>query len=156
MTDLFDDFRDLLVELHDAKAEFVIVGGYAVTFHGHVRATKDLDVLVRPDTNNAARVVRALDRFGAPLAQLGVGQEDFETPGTVVQLGVPPIRIDLITEASGISFDEALDGHETLIVEGRRIPVIARAPLLKNKRASGRMQDLADVEALTSLDPRAR
>lgn len=152
MNDLFDDFRDLLVELHDSSAEFVVVGGYAVSFHGHVRATKDLDILIRPRADNAARVMRALRRFGAPLAQLNVSEQDFQIPGTVVQLGVPPIRIDLITEASGISFDEAVEGHETLVVDGRGIPVIARGPLLKNKIASGRPQDLADVAALTGLD----
>lgn len=149
MTDLFDDFRDLLLELHRAGAEFAVVGGYAVSFYGHPRATKDLDVLIRPDASNAARVVAALRRFGAPLPHLGVSERDFETPGTVVQLGVPPIRIDLITQASGITFDEAMQDHGVLTIEGIDVPVIGRDALIRNKLAAGRPQDLADVDALS-------
>jgi len=150
VTDLFADFRDLLAELQDARVEFMIVGGHAVAFHGHPRATKDLDVFVRASPENAKRVLEALGAFGAPLNQLGVSASDFEREGTVVQLGVPPIRIDIITRIDGLSFDEALVGHEVMSVSERRIPVIGRAALVRNKLASGRSQDLADVEALTS------
>lgn len=97
MTELFADFRDLLAELQDARAEFMIVGGHAVAFHGHPRATKDLDVFVRASPENANRVVEALAAFGAPLMQVGVSASDFEREGTVVQLGIPPVRIDIIT-----------------------------------------------------------
>lgn len=122
MIDLPDDFRDLLLELHEAGAEFVVLGGHAVAFHGHPRATKDLDVLVRPEPANAARVYRALAAFGAPL-------ESFE-----------------VTEkrADGITFDEAVADGASFDLDGRRIPVIGLEALLKNKRA----QDLADVVAL--------
>jgi hypothetical protein len=114
-----DDFRDLLVALADAGARFIVVGGYAVGFHGHMRATKDLDVYVEPSPENALRVERGLTRFGAPLRALGVSVKDFEGPDITVQLGVPPLRIDLLTAADGIDFEEAWATHETLDVDGR-------------------------------------
>ena len=148
LTALPADFRELLVELYDAGADFVLLGGYAVAFHGHPRATKDMDVLIRADAANAERVYRALAAFGAPLDGLGVTPADFTTYAGVLQIGLPPRRIDLINRASGISFDEAIADAPTLELDGRPIPVIGIAALLKNKRASGRAQDLADVEAL--------
>jgi hypothetical protein len=148
MIDLYDDFRDILVELHDAGAAFVVLGGHAVAFHGHPRATKDLDVLVRPDRNNAQRVYAALAAFGAPLSSFAVEPEDFATCDGVLQLGLPPRRIDIINRADGITFDEAVAEGETFDLAGRAIPVIGRAALIKNKRAAGRPQDVADVSAL--------
>ena len=148
MIELPDDFRDLLVELHDAGAEFVVVGGHAVAYHGHPRATRDLDVLIRPQPDNAARVYGALASFGAPLETFEVQAEDFATYEGVLQIGLPPRRIDILNRADGISFDEAVADKATFEVEGRRIPIIGRAALLKNKRASGREQDLADLKAL--------
>ncbi|MEM9462210.1 MAG: nucleotidyltransferase [Myxococcota bacterium] len=148
MRDLPDDFRDLLVSLADAKVRFLVVGGYAVAFHGHARATKDLDIYVEPGADNAARVERGLTDFGAPLRTLGIRRDDFEHPGTIVQLGVPPLRIDLLTTADGISFDEAWSSRDSLEIDGRTIAVIGHDALIKNKLASGRHQDLADVEAL--------
>lgn len=154
MNELFDDFRDLLVELHDAGAEFVVVGGHAVAFHGHPRATKDLDVLVRPSPENAERVYRALASFGAPPEAFEVGVDDFASYDGILQIGLPPRRIDIINRASGISFDEAVAAGECFEVVGRSVLVIGREALLKNKRASGRPQDLADVAALERLPPR--
>lgn len=148
LTELPDDFRDLLVELYDAGAAFVVLGGHAVAFHGHPRATKDLDVLVRSDPDNAARVYRALAAFGAPLASFAVSAEDFTTYAGVLQIGLPPRRIDIINRASGISFDDAVAARDSVEIDGRQIPVIGLDALLQNKRASGRAQDVADVEAL--------
>lgn len=148
MIELPDDFRDLLIELCDAGADFVVVGGHAVAFHGHPRATKDLDVLVRATRENAAKVYRALAEFGAPLQAFEVAEDDFATYGGVLQLGLPPLRIDILNRVDGVSFDEAADGAPSFELEGRRIPVIGRAALLKNKRATGRAQDIADLEAL--------
>jgi hypothetical protein len=148
MIELFDDFRDLLLELSDAKAEFVIVGGHAVAFHGHPRATKDLDVLVRARTDNAQRVYRALAAFGAPLETFDVGANDFTTYDGMLQIGLPPRRIDILNKADGITFDEAIAEGASFTLEGRTIPVIGRNALIKNKRAAGRLQDLADVAAL--------
>jgi predicted nucleotidyltransferase len=154
MIELTEDFRDLLVELADAGADFVVVGGHAVAFHGHPRATKDLDVLVRATGANAARVYRALAAFGAPLAAFEVREEDFATYDGVLQVGVPPRRIDILNRADGISFDEAIAAGDAFDLEGRRIPVIGLEALLRNKRAVRRGQDRADVEALVALHQR--
>jgi len=147
--DLPEDFRDLLVELADASAEFVVLGGHAVAFHGHPRATKDLDVLVRATRENAARVYRALANFGAPLAAFEVTEADFSTYDGVLQIGLPPRRIDILNRANGITFDEAVAAGDTFDLEGRQIPIIGLAALVANKRAAGREQDLADIKALT-------
>lgn len=151
MIELVDDFLDLLRELADANADFVVLGGYAVAFHGHSRATKDIDIFVRPEPENAARVYRALAAFGAPLAAFEVGESDFSSYDGVLQLGVPPRRIDIINRADGITFDEAIAAGDSLDIDGRRIPIIGLGALLKNKRAAARTQDLADVEALLRL-----
>ena len=151
MIDLPEDFLDLLIELHDAGAEFVVLGGHAVAYHGHPRATKDLDVLVRASAANAVRVYKALASFGAPLGLFEVGEADFATYDGVLQIGLPPRRIDILNRADGITFEEAIDAHESFEVEGRRIPVIGLAALLKNKRAVAREQDLADAKALETI-----
>jgi hypothetical protein len=154
--ELPDDFRDLLIELHDAGAEFVVLGGHAVAFHGHPRATKDMDVLVRATRANATRVYQALAAFGAPLQAFEVGEADFAAYDGVLQIGLPPRRIDIINRADGISFDDAMAAGDTFELEGRRIPIIGLAALRQNKRASGRPQDLADLAALDAVAPRER
>ena len=151
MMELTDDFRDLLIELADAGADVVLVGGHAVAYHGHPRATKDLDVLVRANRDNAARVYRALAAFGAPLAAFDVREEDFAAYEGVLQLGVPPRRIDILNRADGITFEEAAAAGDAFELDGRRIPVIGLDALLRNKRATRRAQDQADVEALEAL-----
>ena len=151
VNELPEDFRDLLIELADAGAEFVLVGGHAVAFHGHPRATKDMDVLIRADTLNAERVYRALADFGAPLDAFQVKAEDFATYIGVLQIGLPPRRIDVLNRADGITFDEAIAEGANFMMEGRKIPVIGRAALIKNKRAAGRAQDLADIAALEPM-----
>jgi hypothetical protein len=137
--------------LNDAGAEYLLVGAYALAAHGHVRATKDLDVWVRPTAQNAELVMRALEAFGAPTAR--VGAEDFASPGTVYQIGVAPVRIDLLTAIDGVSFDEAWPRRVASRYGDQPLHVLSRTDLLKNKRASGRAQDLADVEALLALAP---
>ena len=129
MKDLPVDFRDFLVALFDAGARFVVVGGYAVAFHGHVRATKDLDVYVEPEPKNSLKVERALVEFGAPLRTLGIDAKDFRAPGSMVQLGVPPLRIDLVTSIDGVSFDDAWQDHEVIEIDGRKVPVIGLTAL---------------------------
>ena len=158
MYDLFhmlpfaEDFMDMLCELSDADVEFVVVGGYAVAFHGYVRATKDIDILINPTRANAERVYRALAAFGAPLQAFDVSEGDFADYDGVLQLGVPPRRIDILNKIDGISFSEAFHDHGLFEVEGRKIPMIGLGALIRNKRASGRLRDLADVEALGLLD----
>ena len=149
MIELPEDFRDLLIELADAGAEFVLVGGHAVAFHGHPRATKDMDVLIRADSSNAEKVYRALVAFGAPLRNFDVEARDFATYDGMLQIGLPPRRVDIINRADGVGFDEAVAEGSAFTLDGRRIPVIGRSALIKNKRAAGRAQDAADVEALT-------
>jgi hypothetical protein len=142
------DYLDLLECLHREGAEFVIVGAFALAQHGFPRATGDLDVFVRPSPENAARVLAALGRFGAPLHAAGVSASDFERPGSVYQLGVVPRRIDLLTEVSGLTFDEAWTSREERDIEGRPAPFLGYDALIKNKRASARPKDLIDVESL--------
>jgi hypothetical protein len=146
--ELPDDFRDLLLELCDARADFVVLGGHAVAFHGHPRATKDLDVLIRAQPDNAERVYRALAAFGAPLDTFDVNAKDFATYDGVLQIGLPPRRIDILNRADGITFEEAIEERASFVLEGRSVPIIGRVALIKNKRAAGRPQDLADVAAL--------
>lgn len=143
-----DDFRDILTVFHDSGVEFVVVGGHAVAFHGHPRATKDLDVFVRATELNAKRVYRALAEFGAPLQAFEVTEADFAAYDGVLQIGLPPYRIDVLNRISGVTFDEAIAEGESFEVDGRRVPVIGRSALLSNKRSTGRTQDAADVEAL--------
>lgn len=154
MIELPDDFRDLLVELADAGVDFVVLGGHAVAFHGHPRATKDLYVLVRASPDNAAKVYRALAEFGAPLTAFQVRPDDFATYDGVLQIGLPPRRIDILNRATGVSFDTAVASGDAFEIDGRRIPVIGLEALLVNKRSAGRAQDLADIAALQALrDP---
>lgn len=143
------DWLDLLQELRAAGARFLLVGAHAVGVHGIPRATRDIDVWVEATAENAARVIVALTRFGAPLQTLGVEQGDFTHPGRVVQLGVAPNRIDLMTSVSGLdSFDAAFANRLDAVVEGVPVPVLGLRELITNKRASGRPKDLLDLEWL--------
>ena len=152
---LHEDFRDLLILFAEAGAEFVIVGAYALALHGVARASGDIDVFVRPALDNAERVFAALAHFGAPLEAAGVTAADFARPGLVYQIGLPPRRIDVLTEISGVGFDEVWQSRVTADIDGRSIGVIGRAALLTNKRAAGRPQDLADVARLERIPPRS-
>ena len=140
------DFKDLFAALNAAGAEYLLIGGYAVGFHGAPRFTKDLDVFVRANPANADRVLAALQAFGAPLADLT--RADLESPGTVFQIGIAPNRIDVITKIDGVNFDEAWKGRTSTTYGGHTVPVIGKSELLKNKLASGRPQDLVDAELL--------
>lgn len=148
LSNLNEDFRDLLLELADAGVDFLLVGAYAVAYHGVPRATGDLDVLVRPSKANAQRVYQGLARFGAPLASADVTPQDFQTPGVVYQIGQPPRRIDILTRISGVTFEEAWDSKQPVDFEGRTVHFIGREELIRNKKASGRAKDLADVSRL--------
>ena len=145
---LNDDFLDMLDALAAEGVEFLIVGAHAMAVHGVPRATGDLDLLVRPEPDNAARVLAALRSFGAPVAQHGISERDFVQPGTVYQLGLPPRRIDLLTAISGVSFERAWATRVEAQLAGRQVGVLGRQALLENKRATGRAKDLADVRLL--------
>jgi hypothetical protein len=140
------DFRDMLSALNDAGSEWLLIGGYAVIAHGYPRLTKDIDLWVRPSRENAARVLRALVAFGAP--SHGITVDDLSRPGTVLQIGVPPSRIDLVTEAEALTFDGAWANRVTREIDGVRVNILALDDLLANERAVGRPSDLADVESL--------
>ena len=140
------DFSDMLFALSAEGVEYLVVGAYALAAHGLPRATGDIDIWVRPTRENAARLWRALARFGSPLAT--VSEEDFTRPGTVFQIGVAPNRIDILTHIDGVSFEDAWPRRVVQPVEGADVPVIGRADLVRNKRATGRTRDLADAEQL--------
>ena len=140
------DFRDLFALLNEHKVEYLIVGGYALAFHGAPRYTGDIDVLVRPHPENAQRIIKALAAFGFQFPNLTV--EDFADPDKVVQLGVPPVRVDLITSITGVSWDEATATKEPGTFGDVPVYYIGRKQYIANKRATGRKKDLADIEAL--------
>lgn len=142
------DFRDLLAEFNAHRVEFLLVGAHALAAHGYVRATEDLDVWIRPDPTNAKRVLEALRAFGAPLHDLT--EKDLATPGLVFQIGIAPIRIDVLTAIDGVEFTEAWTARYSTQFADQPVGVLSIQDLIKNKRATGRTQDLADVEKLES------
>jgi len=140
------DWREFLELLNSNEVEYLVVGAFAVAFHGFPRYTADLDLLVRPTDENANRVLRALSEFG--FGQMGIQAADLRTPGTVVQLGVTPNRIDLLTAISRVSFEEAWAGRCEVELDGIATHFIGRAALLRNKERTGRARDLGDAEEL--------
>jgi hypothetical protein len=140
------DFRKLLELLNEHEVEYVVVGGYAVAYHGAPRYTGDLDVYVRPTNQNATRIMSALQDFG--FGELDLEEDDFTTTDSVVQLGVPPVRIDLITSIDGVSWETVWQNRVPGVYGDISAPFIGKHDLVVNKRASGRKTDLADVEAL--------
>jgi hypothetical protein len=144
--DLHPDFKELLAECVAARVEFVVVGGYAVGFHARPRATKDLDLLVVGDPENLTRLAAALAAFGAPpnvVAAANNAQTD-----DVIYFGVAPLRVDIMTQADGIDTRAAVQRAVHADLGSLSIPIVALADLIANKRASGRKQDLADLEVL--------
>ena len=140
------DFRELLALFNAHHVEYMIVGGYALALHGAPRFTGDLDVLVKPDPENAQRILAALETFG--FASVGLTPGDFSHPDQVVQLGVPPVRIDLLTSLTGTSWDEAFAGRTAGSYGDVPVYYIGREQFIANKRAIGRQKDLADLEML--------
>jgi hypothetical protein len=140
------DFKDLLALLNEHKVEYCIVGAYALAFHGAPRFTGDIDIYLHANARNAQRVLRALAAFGFQLDNLTA--EDFQDPSKVVQLGVPPVRVDLITSLTGVTWEDA-DANKASGIYGD-VPVhyLGREQYIANKRAMGRKKDLADLEAL--------
>jgi len=145
------DFRDVLAELVRADARFLVVGAHALSVHGVPRATVDLGVWVDASGDNARRVWAALAAFGAPLEALDIAEIDFTLPDKVIQLGLPPYRIDILTGVSGVSFSDAWHERVEDMFDDIRVPFMGRAAFIKNKRASGRLKDLADLESIGEL-----
>jgi hypothetical protein len=144
--DLHPDFRDLLAEFVRGEVSFAVLGGYAVGHHARPRATKELDLLVSGEGDNLARVAEALGRFRAPANVVAAART--MTDDEILYLGVPPVRVDILRRADGISTEAALGRAQPVKVDGLDVPVVALEDLLANKRAAGRKQDLADVELL--------
>lgn len=145
------DFRDLLAAFSAHSVRFLIVGGYAVTFHARPRFTKDLDLWIDPTSENSNRVVAALADFGAPLSTHGVAAKDFENIGTVYQLGMPPNRIDILTAIRGLEFPPCWSRRVAASFADVSVSYLSREDLITNKRAVRRPQDLVDAEELERL-----
>jgi hypothetical protein len=142
------DFEELLACLNAHHVRALVVGGHALAFHGRPRYTKDLDVLVEPTPENAGRLIGALVEFG--FGEVDLSQDDFAVAGKVVQLGFAPNRVDLLTSIDGVSFDQAWQGRASGMFGAVPIAYLGRNEFVANKRAAGRPQDLADIDALLS------
>lgn len=147
-------FAEMLSALSAEDVDFLVVGAYALAAHGYVRATGDLDIWVRCSPANAERVMRSITRFGAPLQGLTV--KDLSTPDVVFQIGIAPVRIDLLTSIAGVEFDEAWQHRVMTKLEDNEYPTLGRDHLLQNKRATGRPKDLNDALWLEGHDPDAQ
>lgn len=148
-SDLAPDFRDCIQCLNDHGVAFVLVGAYAVGWHGVIRATGDIDFLYKPSQDNVARLCAALRDFGAPEAL--IDPVFLASPNAVTQMGVPPIRIDLLASITGVSFDAVRDGAETVELAGLRLLVMGLRELRINKRAAGRAKDRDDLRRLRAV-----
>ncbi|MFQ5419975.1 MAG: DUF6036 family nucleotidyltransferase [Anaerolineae bacterium] len=143
---LTPDFKEFLQSLNDNDVRYLVVGGYAVAFHGHPRFTKDIDIWIWVDEQNAANLIQALDQFG--FTSLGLAVDDFLEPDIIVQLGYPPNRVDLITGLKGVEFTACYAHRIEETMDGITVSFIDLENLKKNKKAVGRLQDLADLENL--------
>ncbi|HNZ65173.1 MAG TPA: hypothetical protein PKJ10_04990 [Smithella sp.] len=140
------DFKELLELFNEHKIEYMIVGAYALAYHGVPRFTGDMDIFVKPSIANAQRVLSALSDFG--FGSLDLRVEDFQKPDSVVQLGVPPVRIDIMTSITGVTWEEADRGKVEGLYGNIPVPFLGKEQYIANKRALGRKKDLADIEYL--------
>jgi hypothetical protein len=140
------DFRDLLALFNAHKVDYIVVGAHALAYHGAPRYTGDMDILVHPDLENAKRILRALDEFG--FGSLGLKVEDFTVPDKVVQLGVAPVRIDIVTSLTGVSWEDVVAGRVDGSYGSIEVHYIGKKEFILNKRALGRKKDIADLEAI--------
>jgi len=146
MMNLEEDLREFVELLNALDVRYIVVGAFAVAYHGYPRFTGDIDLFIERSSENAKRIVDVIEQFG--FGDLGFSVEDFLEENQVVQLGISPNRIDLLTFLSGVDFDEAWATREHGEIEGLRLPIISRELLKRNKAATGRSQDLADLERL--------
>jgi predicted nucleotidyltransferase len=140
------DLREFIELLNSRGVDYVVVGAHSLAFHGRPRYTGDLDILVRPTNDNAAKLVGLLREFG--FSEAGFKEADLIEPGQVIQLGRPPNRIDLLTNLSGLTVDEAFTDKLEAVIDGLPVFVLSKENLIRNKRAVGRLQDLADLDDL--------
>ena len=144
---LNQDFKEFLQSLNDNNVRYLVIGGYAMAFHGHPRYTKDLDIWIDLDQSNATKIVQALRDFG--FSSLNLEPTDFLEPDTTIQLGYPPLRIDLLMGLKGAAFDDCFPHRKVETVEGIKINIIDKLNLILLKREAGRPQDMADIENLS-------
>jgi predicted nucleotidyltransferase len=140
------DFKELLRLFNERRVEYLIVGGYALSIHGHPRYTGDIDLWILAEPENAGRVMAALSDFG--FGSLGLQASDFLRPQQVIQLGFPPARIDLMTDIDGLTFPECWPNRVEVEIDGLKVSAIGLADFIRNKEATGRLQDLADLQKL--------
>ncbi len=150
---LTKDLKDILRAFNSNAVKYMIVGGHAFGVHAEPRTTKDLDLFIRSDPENAQAVFRALAQFGAPIA--GMSPADF-ADGTTFQMGQPPERIDILQRIDGVAFDEAWSNRIEGTIDGIPASIISRQDMIRNKKAAGRLQDLADVEKLRAAEKAIR
>jgi hypothetical protein len=144
---MHQDFKELLAAFNAEQVKYLIVGGYAVSFHAQPRATKDLDILIGVDAGNSRAVYAALAKFGAPIE--GLSAKDFAEPDNFFRMGTPPVMVDIMPKISGVEFDKAWSRRvDVQIDDGLSVPFISREDLLSAKLSAGRAQDLVDVDAL--------
>jgi len=147
MLTLHPDFKEFLNLLNEQKVKYIILGGYAVVYHGYPRSTGDIDVWVQPTLENAKKVVQAVRAFGFSIPNTAINQ--FKNPGNILRMGLPPVRIEVMTSVSGLEFDSAYTNRINLNVSDTlNIPVISLADLKANKSAAGRAKDLEDLKQL--------
>jgi len=146
---MLPDWIELCALFNVHRVDFLLIGGQAVIAHGYPRLTKDMDLWVRPTTANGARLLSALAEFGVEIP--GFTAERFSDPATVVMLGREPFRVDLLTHIPGVEFDAAWGRRSKVLLDGTEVALIAKEDLITNKKAVGRLQDLADVEALEAV-----
>lgn len=142
-----EDFKEFLKLLNSAEVQYLLVGGFAVTMHGHPRTTGDMDIWVPTTKATSTKLLDVLDRFG--FGSAGATEELLLTPGKVIRMGMPPLRIELLTGISGVEFDDCWSRRDTVEIDGIAIQMISKQDLLVNKRAAGRPQDIADVDKLS-------
>lgn len=147
------DYRDMVECLQQEGVEFMLVGGYAVAMHGWPRTTMDIDFWILANPENAAALMRALGRFGAPL--MGLTAEDFHKPGMVFQIGNEPQRIDILSAVDGLKYQEAIEHAIEMNIDDLKLKVISLDDLIINKRASGRPKDLVDAITLEKMKEKA-
>lgn len=143
------DFKEFIMLLKEHKVQYLVVGGYALAYYGYPRFTQDIDFLIKVQKENASKIIQVLTDFG--FSSLGISEGDFLDAENIIQLGFPPNRIDILTNIDGVTFEEAYGNCEIFEEEGIQIKFIGLNDLIKNKEASGRLQDLADLEVLKEI-----
>jgi hypothetical protein len=141
-----DDFKEFLRLLTEADVEYLLIGGYAVGYHGYPRTTADMDIWVALSPSNANKLVDVFKRFG--MQDPSITPSLFQERGKIIRMGVPPMRIEVLTEIDGVAFADCYRARVTALIDGQKVPLISREHLRMNKRASGRHKDLDDLEHL--------